>query len=213
MGGFVKDFDDPIELRMDVGSNSDRWLFNYANADKARLIGAELEFRKGLDFFGNTFRNFTFLGNATLLDSKVTLTTVQASGKDAEQDRPLYGQSPYLINAGFQFTTPQWNASLLYNRIGPRLYLVGDPVGTGFYDIYERPRNLLDAQVSRRILSNRGEIKLTISDLFNNQFAFYDNATTKAGYDFAGGDRINYAYRPGTNVLLGFTYDFALKTK
>lgn len=213
VGAFVKKFDDPIELRMDAGSNGDRWLFGYANTDKATLIGAELEFRKGLEFFGDAFKNFTFLGNATLLDSKVTLTTTQASGKDAEQDRPLYGQSPYLVNAGFQYTTPAWNASLLFNRIGPRLYLVGDPNGAGFYDIYERPRNLLDLQGSRRILKNKGELKLTVSDLFNNRFAFYDNPTTKAGYDFAGGDRINYSYSPGTTVTLGFTYDFSLKSK
>ena len=213
VGAFVKKFDDPIELRMDAGSNSDRWLFNYANADKANLIGAEFEIRKGLDFLGNSFKNFTFLGNATILDSKVTLTTTQASGKDAEQDRPLYGQSPYLINAGFQYTTPTWNASALYNRVGPRLYLVGDPVGTGFYDIYEASRNLLDLQVSRKFLNNKAELKMTVSDLLNNRFAFYDNASKETTYSFSDGDRINYAYRPGTTITVGFTYDFTLKSK
>jgi hypothetical protein len=213
VGALVKKFDDPIELRMDGGSNSDRWLFGFANADKATLIGAEFEIRKGLDFIGAGLKNFTFIGNATILDSKVTLTTTQASGKEAEQDRPLYGQSPYLINGGFQYTTAQWNASALYNRIGPRLYLVGDPNGAGFFDIYEKSRNLLDLQAARKVLAGKGEIKLTVSDLFNNQFAFYDNPSGKAGYNFAQGDRINYAYRPGTTVTVGFTYDFTFKTK
>lgn len=213
IGAFVKQFDDPIELRMDPGSNGDRWLFNYANADKATLIGGEIEFRKGLDFLWDRLKNFTFLGNLTLLDSKVTLTTIQASGKDNEQDRPLYGQSPYLINAGFQYTAGSWNASLLYNRIGPRLYLVGDPAGAGFYDIYEKPRNLLDLQAAVKILKRKGEVKLTISDILNNQFAFYDNPSEKGGYDFKNGDRINYGYRPGTTVTVGFTYDFSLKSK
>lgn len=212
-GVFVKNFDDPIELRMDAGSNGDRWLFTYANADKASLIGAEIEFRKGLDFISEGLKNITFLGNATVMDSKVTLTTIQASGKNAEQDRPLYGQSPYLINAGFQYTASAWNASLLYNRIGPRLYLVGDPNGAGFYDIYEKPRNLLDFQVSRKLFNNKGELKLTVADVLNNQFAFYDNPSDKAGYDFNAGDRINYGYKPGTTVTVGFTYDFSLKNK
>jgi hypothetical protein len=213
IGGFIKKFDDPIELRMDPGSNGDRWLFNYANADEATLIGGEVEIRKGLDFIADRLKNFTFIGNLTLLDSKVTLTTVQASGKDTEQDRPLYGQSPYLINAGFQYTANAWNASLLYNRIGPRLYLVGDATGAGFFDIYEKPRNLLDLQAAVKILNRKGEVKLTVSDILNNQFAFYDNPSEKGGYDYKNGDRINYGYRPGTTVTVGFTYDFSLKSK
>jgi hypothetical protein len=46
LGILAKHFDNPIELRMDPGSNGDRWLFNYANADKALLYGAEVEVRK-----------------------------------------------------------------------------------------------------------------------------------------------------------------------
>jgi TonB-dependent receptor len=213
LGVLYKKFDDPIELRMESSSNADRWLFEYTNADQATLFGAEFEIRKGLDFINEGLKSFTFVGNATVLDSKVTLTSVQASGKAAAQNRPLYGQSPYLVNGGFQYTTPTWNASLLYNRVGPRLYLVGDPAGAGFFDIYEKPRNLLDLQASRKVLAGKGEIKLTVSDLFNNQFAFYDNPSAKAGYNFSQGDRINYAYRPGTTVTVGFTYDFTLKTK
>ncbi|HSF45164.1 MAG TPA: hypothetical protein VLA58_04110, partial [Chitinophagaceae bacterium] len=104
-----------------------------------------------------------------------------------------------------------WNMTALYNRIGPRLALVGDPTGAGFYDIYEKPRNLVDLMVSKKLWENKGELKLTVSDLLNNQYAFYDNPTAKAGYDFNSGDRINYAYKPGTTITLGFTYNFDLK--
>lgn len=89
--------------------------------------------------------------------------------------------------------------------------LVGDPNGAGFFDIYEKPRNLIDLQLSKRILKNAGELKLTVSDLLNNKFAFYDNPSDKAGYSFADGDRINYAYRPGTTVTVSFSYDINLK--
>ena len=211
VGVLVKNFDDPIELRMDAGSNGDRWLFGYSNADKAFLMGFEAEIRKNLDFISEKLNKFTFIGNVTVLDSKVTLTTLQASGKSAEADRPLYGQSPYLINAGFQYNSDKVNASVLYNRIGPRLSLVGDPNGAGFFDIYEKPRNLIDLQLSKKIMKNAGELKLTVSDLLNNQFAFYDNPSKKAGYSFADGDRINYAYRPGTTVTVSFSYDINLK--
>jgi hypothetical protein len=212
-GILAKEFTNPIELRMDPGSNGDRWLFNYANADRAFLYGAEVDIRKSFDFINEKWADLFFIANITYLQSQVTLTTEQSGGVKSEQDRPLFGQSPYLINAGFQFTRNGWNATALYNRVGPRLALVGDPVGAGFYDIYERPRDLIDLQVSKRLFDNKAELKLTVSDLLNNQYAFYDNPSTKAGYDFNEGDRINYAFRPGTMVTVGFTYDFDLGSK
>ena len=208
VGLLAKKFDDPVELRMDAGSNGDRWLFNYANADEAFLYGAELEIRKELDFINDKLKNLTFISNLTWLQSKVILTTEQASGTKTEQNRPLYGQSPYLVNAGLQFSNDSWNATVLYNRAGPRLYLVGDPQGAGFYDVYESSRNLLDIQLSKKVFNNKGEWKITISDLLNNSYSFYDNPTSKPGYDYSGGDRINYGYRPGTTISAGFTYDF-----
>lgn len=209
----AKNLNDPIELRMDPGSNSDRWVFVYANADKAFMYGAELDIRKSLDFISGYLSKLVFTGNFTYLDSKVTLTTQQASGNIVNLDRPLYGQSPYLINAGFEYSNNDWNATLLYNRIGPRVNIVGDPVVAGFFDLYEKPRNLLDIQVAKKIFEKRGELKLTVSDLFNNRFVFYDNPTSKPRYDYAGGDRINYSYSPGTNISLGFSYDFDLRKK
>ena len=215
-GAFYKKFSNPIELRMDPGSNGDRWLFNYANAESANLFGVEVELRKNLEFLGAALKDITFISNLTYLDSKVTLNTQTSGGTTSiAVDRPLYGQSPYLINAGFQYTKNTWNASLLYNRIGPRLFLVGDPppFGAGFYDIYEAPRNVLDIQVSKKVMKKQGEVKLTVSDLINNRYLFYDNPSGKTGYSFEDGDRINFAYRPGTTISLGFTYDFKLSKK
>jgi hypothetical protein len=211
LGVIGKKFDKPIEIRMDPGSNGDRWLFNYSNAEEATLYGVEFEIRKSLDFISENLSKLVFISNVTLLDSKVTLVTETNTNVKTEQDRPLFGQSPYLINAGFLYSNKSWNMTALYNRIGPRLALVGDPTGAGFYDIYEKPRNLVDLMVSKKLWENKGELKLTVSDLLNNQYAFYDNPTTKAGYDFDGGDRINYAYKPGTTITLGFTYNFDLK--
>jgi hypothetical protein len=211
VGLLAKQFTNPIEIRMDPGSNGDRWLFNYANAENATLYGIEVEVRKSLDFVSEKLSKLYFVGNATFLESKVTLVTESNNNQKQEVDRPLFGQSPYLINGGFQFTGKTWNVTALYNRVGPRLALVGDPAGAGFYDIYEKPRNLVDLMISKKLWDNKGELKLSVSDLLNNQFAFYDNPTSKAGFDFNGGDRINYAYRPGTTITLGFTYNFDLK--
>jgi hypothetical protein len=210
VGLLAKKFTNPIEIRMDPGSNGDRWLFNYTNADEATLVGAEVEIRKSLDFISEKLNKLVFIGNATVLSSTVTLTTERSGAVKESVDRPLYGQSPYLVNAGFQYTTAAWNMTALYNRIGPRLSLVGDPTGAGFFDIYEKSRNLVDLQVARKLWEGKGELKLTVSDLLNNQFAFYDNPTKKAGYEFSAGDRLNYAYRPGTTITIGFNYNFDL---
>lgn len=212
-GVLAKRFDNPIELRMDPGSNSDRWLFKYSNAERALLYGAEIELRKSLGFISEGFQPFTFIGNATFLKSTVTLTTESAAGKKLDQDRPLFGQSPYLINAGLQYSNNSWNSTLLYNRIGPRLNMVGDPYGAHFFDIYEKPRNVLDFQLSKKVFDDKGEWKLTVSDILNNRYAFYDNPSSGAGYNPGQGDRINYAYAPGTTITIGFSYDLDLKTK
>ncbi|HSF45687.1 MAG TPA: carboxypeptidase regulatory-like domain-containing protein, partial [Chitinophagaceae bacterium] len=103
LGLIAKKFDKPIEIRMDPGSNGDRWLFNYANAEEATLYGVEFEIRKSLDFISERLSKLVFVGNATLLDSKVSLVTESNNNVKTEVDRPLFGQSPYLINAGFQY--------------------------------------------------------------------------------------------------------------
>jgi Outer membrane protein beta-barrel family/Carboxypeptidase regulatory-like domain/TonB-dependent Receptor Plug Domain len=211
IGLLAKKFTNPIEIRMDPGSNGDRWLFNYANAEEATLYGVEFEIRKSLDFISEKLSKLIFVGNATVLDSKVTLITESNNNIKTDVDRPLFGQSPYLVNAGLQYGNKSWNMTALYNRIGPRLALVGDPTGAGFYDIYEKPRNLVDLMVSKKLWENKGELKMTIANLLNAKYAFYDNPTTKAGFDFEGGDRINYSYTPGTIITLGFTYNFDLK--
>lgn len=210
VGILAKKFTNPIEIRMDPGSNGDRWLFNYSNADEANLTGAEIEIRKSLDFISTKLNKLFFIGNATLLKSKVRLSTERQGSIKEDIDRPLFGQSPYLINAGFQFNSNIVSLSALYNRIGPRLSLVGDPSGAGFFDVYEKPRNLIDLQASRKIWEGKGELKFTVSDLLNNQVAFYDNPSKNAKYNFNDGDRINNAYTPGTTFTIGFNYNFDL---
>ncbi len=45
-----------------------------------------------------------------------------------EKDRPLQGQSPYIVNAGLYYTSSEkigLSASLLYNIIGKRIVGVG----------------------------------------------------------------------------------------
>lgn len=213
VGAFYKRFDDPIELRLNPSSVLDRRNYEYANADNAYTIGAEFEIRKGLDFISQHLDAFSIFANLTYIYSKVTLGSTNGTGGVTTSNRPLQGQSPYLANVGLQYNSKNtlWNGSLLYNRIGQRLALVGIN-DLGFPDIYERPRNQVDIQLARKILNKRGEIKITWADLLNPAYYFYENTDSKKAFT-KGTDRLFNSYKPGSTITVGFTYDFNLGKK
>lgn len=211
LGGFYKNFNDPIELRLNESSTGSRRQYEFQNADKAELFGAEIEFRKSLAFLSEKsdwLSRLYFNGNASFIFSKVTLGNTDAAGnKLPATNRPLQGQSPYLVNAGLQYDSKGGtNFSLLYNRIGQRLALVGNEQ---FADIYERPRDLVDFQISQKVFNKKGEVRLMISDIFNQKFLTYQNINDKKVYE-AGTDIIFSSYTPGTTISVGFTYDLDL---
>lgn len=212
IGGFYKDFKDPIELRLNSASAVTRRQYQFQNAEQATLLGAELEFRKSLSFISEKaawLGNLYFTGNASLIYSEVTLGNVDASGnKLPSTKRPLQGQSPYLINAGFQYDGENGtNISLLYNRIGQRLSLVGND---DFGDVYEKSRDLVDFQISQKLLKKKAELRLTISDIFNQAFSTYENRNDSKSFE-KDTDRIFNSYKPGTTISIGFTYNLDLK--
>ncbi len=211
-GVFYKDFTDPIELRLNSASVATRRQYQFQNAEKAQLFGVELEIRKSLAFLSEKaswLQNLYFNGNASIIFSEVTLGNVDASGnKLPSTQRPLQGQSPYLINAGIQYDGEKGTSfSLLYNRIGQRLSLVGND---DFGDIYEKPRDLVDFQLSRKIMHKKGEVRLTISDIFNQAFATYENRDDKKVFN-SSIDKTFSSYKPGTTITVGFTYNLNMK--
>ncbi|MGZ5220216.1 MAG: carboxypeptidase regulatory-like domain-containing protein [Chitinophagaceae bacterium] len=213
IGSFYKYFDDPIELRLNPSSVLDRRNYEYANADNAYTIGAEFEVRKGLDFISQHLDAFNVFANLTYIYSKVTLASTSGTGGTTTANRPLQGQSPYLVNVGLQYNSKNtiWNGSLLYNRIGQRLALVGLN-DLGFPDIYERPRDQVDFQLAKKIFDKRGEIKITWADLLNPAYYFYENTDNKKAFT-EGTDRLFTSYKSGSTITIGFTYDFNLGSK
>ena len=201
IGAFYKYFDKPIEQLYNEGSGGSS-TFTYQNPETARAYGIELEFRKKLDFT-TALKNFTFQANGAYINSKM-------SDKKFNVNRALQGQSPYLINLGLMYDHEKSGtaATLLFNQIGERIYLVGDiSAGAGSPDIYEAPRPLLDLQVSKKILKNKMEIKLNISDIINKKQIFYQNTNDKITYQ-KGSDLYRFTRRYGTT--LGLTVNYAL---
>ncbi len=203
---FYKNFNNPIELRALAAGSIRRYQFQ--NAGEAKIYGLEVEARKNLEFIAAQLKEFSLFSNITILQSSVGLTGVGTGGVTQSFTRPLQGQSPYLLNFGLQYASKKGNinSTLLYNRIGERLSLVGGK-DQKLYDIYERPRDLVDFQLGIKVLNKKGEIRLNISDIFNQPFYFYENINEQKSFQ-NGVDRMWNSFRPGTTYTLGFTYDF-----
>ena len=204
IGVFYKFFDKPIEQTFNLGGGGSS-TFNYSNPEKATAYGVELEYRKKLDF-NEVTKNFTFLTNLSYIKSKV------ADSKLA-LDRPLQGQSNYLINAGLLYDLEKagFNATVLYNQIGERIAFVGTGSAAGatadFPDIWESSRPVLDFQVTQKIINKKGELRLGISDILNKKLYFYQNTDGNTKLN-KGADTYRFTRQFGTTFSLTFGYNF-----
>lgn len=203
VSGFYKSFKNPIEQAILSGSVPSNRIRTFINSDKADTYGAELEIRKQLGFLGEKswFENTIVYANLAIIKSAVNIASLYLETKE----RPLQGQSPYLINAGILYNTAKNGLafSLLYNRTGERIADVGF---AGYPDIYERARDILDFQVSKQIGKN-GELKLNVSDLFNQKTIFYQNLDDKKIYNKKN-DQVVNDVKYGANISVAYTYNF-----
>jgi len=200
VGAFYKNFEKPIEQLFDEGVGGAS-TFYYANAKRALSYGAELEFRKKLDFIH--MKNFTLQGNAAYIYSRI-------KDEGLKVDRPLQGQSPYLVNVSLMYDLPKhgFTATALFNQVGQRIFLVGSiQAGAGSPDIYEAPRPVLDLQLSKKILKERGEFRLNVSDVLNQRQYFYQNTDDKTTLQ-KGTDAYRFTRKFGTTFSLTFNYAF-----
>lgn len=235
-GAFFKKFDKPAELVLS-NSASGANVYQLTSSDWAKVYGLEFELRKTLAFIYDTdlLRNLAVYGNFTLQKSDVKSTYMATDPNDPtggqvqvtmKQARAMYGQTPYLINAGLQYNGERLGLNLVYNKTGLRTAFVANSP-----EIleYEQPRELLDAQVSYRFMKKRLEVKLNASNLLNTVSVIYNNMGSyerNPDYEFSGdasdaqrlkqgfsdkyedGDRIVFKQRFGRTFSTSLTYTF-----
>lgn len=200
-GGFVKRFTNPIEATIVPGSSE--LNMKYRNAQFATSLGVELEVRKSLSFIGKQqfWSDLSVVCNAALIQNTIELGDRQ--GIEASR-RPMYAQSPYLVNAGFYYSNEKlaFQANVLYNVVGPRIYAVGN---FRFPAIYEMPRNQIDLNFSKDF-GQHLEFKLSIRDLLNQPVSMIQDSNRDDKID--GSDESVLNYRLGTYTTMGFTVKF-----
>jgi len=194
VGVFYKHFKDPIELYFNQSGVGTSNTFNFIQPDFATAFGAELEFRKKLDF-SDALKNFTVQGNVSYIYNRVT-----------SLNRPMQGQSPYLINAIVQYDVEKagLTTTVLFNQIGRRILYVGNQDVPA---IWEAPRPLLDFQIAKKVMKKRGEVKLNISDIINKRAYFYHDIDNNKKYLKGSPDALAINRRYGTNFSITFAYN------
>ncbi len=143
---FYKNFKDPIEFVITSPVNR---TATFENADKAWLVGGEIELRLGFGTFSEKLDRFYFLGNVAFMKSKTTLSADAAGSGRTE--RPLFNQSPYVTNLSLRFDDPDAGVmvGLIYNAFGRRIVEVGGAAADIIFpDVYEKQQHLLDLIVT-----------------------------------------------------------------
>lgn len=203
---FYKNFKDPIEST--YYENSGGYTYSFTNAKSANNIGAEIDLKKRLEAIG--IKNLSLSFNAAYIYSRVKFD----QSNTLEHDRPMQGQSPYLINAGlfYQNNKNTLTCGILYNVIGERIVGVGRVLANNpnisVPDIYELPRNLVDVTFNIKLnhfMSLSGAVKNILNDdVVLQQTAKFTDANGASQVR----NQIKQKYNPGRNYSLTMSFKF-----
>ncbi len=148
-GVFYKKIKGPIELfRVDF-ADSVTWI----NRDSATVMGVEFEARKSFGFLSDELKGLSLGVNVAYIESETEFTDDEYAAKTnavfrTGKERPLYSQSPYIINLDLSYDHPRSGTSftLAANMTGERIILT---TAQG-PEIYEHSPITLDALISQK---------------------------------------------------------------
>ena len=195
MTGFYKEFVDPLEPY--TGAS----ITNWQNAKGARNVGVELEARLGLDRAVKALKGFSAGANFTYVYSRIRLADRIDLGDgnsfeiaNTTKNRPLAGQSPYVVNLSLGFSDPDSGSSLFlyYNVAGERIDLVG---ATPSPDVYEQPFHSLDV-IGNYNIGRHWSLRLTAKNLAFRELRYTQGSVTRE------------TFRPGTTITLGASWNY-----
>lgn len=180
VSAFYKKFDGHIEVtRFEV----DATQVTPRNVAGSFVYGLEFEFRKNLDFITS---GLTLGSNVSISHTEVDITEVYVNeardrteydvrselartGETVEDNRPMAGQAPYLINAFLNYADmdEKFNFNLSYNVQGESLAIVGSG---NIPDTYNRAFHALNLNLSRNFgLDRRSKLTFGVNNILGSK--------------------------------------------
>lgn len=207
-GVFGKEFINPIET---VRAQADEDIeISYRNAESAETFGLEFGFRKNLDGLSPKLENFFLAGNYTWIDSSITLDKDNPENANDQfipflttEERPMQGQSPYVVNLqfGYDNLNTRRSATLLYNEFGERIIELGI---NGNPDVYQQPFKKLDFVLKWGLNDTHDEQRKKIGYTLSFKAKNLLNSEVVAKQ----GDQISLRGEPGRSYSLSLSAKF-----
>lgn len=208
ISGFYKLFDAPIEL-VRIPEQQTITEVQPRNVGQGTVLGAEIEFRKSLDFLSPRLSGFSISSNITYVKSTITMSDTEFNsrknyekiGENIDNKRDMAGQAPFIVNAGlaYQNTDIGLETGFYYNVQGKTLLIVG----TGLYpDIYSVPFHNLNFTFNKALgAEQKSTLTFGVSNILND--------TKEEVYSsFGAQDQLYTRYSPGIEISLGIKYAF-----
>jgi hypothetical protein len=206
---FYKDMRDAIESKL-IYSSAYVDRFEFFNSD-GENYGYELELRKKLGFLGTAFSDITLQANFTRVWSTVEFPVLENPESGSESvdtvlgTRQVQGQSPYVVNVSLQWEDVNLGTSVnvLFNKLGRRLESLK---AVAEDNVYEEPRNLLDAAITQRVAGG-GKLKFTARNILGEDTRW----TWNVDRNVAGEDPLSLPYggeSDGTAYSLSLSWKF-----
>lgn len=204
---FYKEFNNPIEPYFvpGVGSGGTR-SFAPGNALGATSYGVEFDIRKSLKEMtaNRILQNVTVVANASFIKSDIQVSA-EGLASGLNPNRPMVGQSPYIVNGGLYYDNDSlgWQITVLYNRIGPRVTIVGIP---DIPEVYEMSRDMLDIAITKSF-KNGFSVRAGVQDVLKQDFVFLQDANQDGKLSRANDQRLQYFNR-GNYWSVTLSYKF-----
>ncbi len=183
---FYKKFINPIEI---VSFSTAPNNIKPINSGQADVYGFELEARKRLGFKEDDHLKLYVGANYTYIQSRVDMNKVYISEEDKTEKqireanarvgekianyRPLYGQSPYIVNAFTSFSNDSLgvDVNVSYNVQGKTLSVLG--IGA-LPDVYTNPFHSLNFKASKTFgKEGKWKASFTARNLLNSKIIRY----------------------------------------
>ncbi len=202
---FYKTFQDPIELSF---IREARGQVTPLNLGDAMVYGAELEFRRRLDFIAG-LQDFNISTNISVIisvqefseDEREARQSNLRVGERLDSNRTLQGQSPFLINFGINYRHPDngFTGGIFYNTQGRTLQIVGNG---DIPDVFTLPFHSIHLNFGKTFGEKKNSsLKLKFSNLFNDD--------RESVYESFGAEDETYSkWSPGQEISLHYSYTF-----